>query len=374
MCFPFPTTRGRPTFPTATLLIAFVLNVAAAESWDLSELPAYEPQQLVSGVIRNYGIDYAGTLQKWEEGFRARQPGVRFDDKFPGSDAAIIGGLVSGVADLATNGREPMLIEYLAFTEAFGHDLTEITVATGAADIKGRTWSLVIYVHRDNPLTKLTLKQLDGIFGAERTGGYAEFKWMPLAARGPEDNIRKWGQLGLTGEWKDQPIHTYGYAFTGMANFFQLKVFHGGDKWASNYREYVEAGKMVADGPIGAMGNIQRMLTHELAQDRYGIAWTGIAQAEGITEIKPLALAATAAGPFVVPNRRTVQQRIYPLTRSVFIQLNREPGQPLDAKQREFLRYILSREGQQAVADNGNYLPLTAEVVRDQRARLDAAL
>ena len=345
--------------------------LVAAETWDLSDLPAYRAEQKVSGVIRNYGIDYAGTLQRWEEGFRAQQPGVRFDDKFPGSDAAIIGGLVSGAADLATNGREPVLIECLAFTEAFGHDLTQITVATGAADIKGRTWSLVIYVHRDNPLTRLTLAQLDGIFGAERTGGYAGYKWMPQAGRGPEKNIRTWGQLGLTGEWADKPIHTYGYAFTGMANFFQQVVFQGGDKWNPNYRQYVEAGKMVADGPVGETGSIQHMLTEELARDRFGIAWTGLPQAAGVPQVKALAIAATAAGPYVEPSRRTVRDRTYPLTRSVFIQLNRLPGQPLDPKLREFLRYILSREGQQAVADNGNYLPLTAAAVREQLAQLE---
>ena len=353
------------------LLLAGTAAPARAEEWDLSGLPAYQPEQQVSGLIRNYGIDFAGTLQRWEEGFRARQPGVTFEDKFPGSDAAIIGGLVSGVADLATNGREPMLIEHLAFTEAFGHPLTEITVATGAADIKGRTWSLVIYVHRDNPLTQLSLRQLDGVFGAERTGGYAGFQWMPQAGRGAGEDIRTWGQLGLTGWWADKPIHTYGYAFTGMANFFQLKVFHGGAKWNPNYREYVEAGKMVSPGPVGATGSIQHMLTAELAHDRYGIAWTGIPHAAGVTEVKPLALALTDNGPYYLPTRRNIQQRLYPLTRSIFIQLNRASGQPLDPKLREFLRYILSREGQQAVAENGNYLPLTAEAVREQREALD---
>jgi phosphate transport system substrate-binding protein len=196
---------------------------------------------------------------------------------------------------------------------------------------------------------------------------------MPQAGRGPEENIRTWGQLGLGGEWADQPIHTYGYAFTGMANFFQLKVFHGGDKWNPNYRQYVEAGKMVSAGPVGATGSIQHMLREEFAHDKYGIAWTGIPHVANVPEVKPLALAASDAGPFVEPTRSNVQQRTYPLARSVFIQLNRAPGQPLDPKLREFLLYILSRDGQQAVADNGNYLPLTAEAVREQRALLDRA-
>ena len=159
-----------------------------------------------------------------------------------------------------------------------------------------------------------------------------------------------------------------------MANFFQLKVFHGGDKWNPNYRQYVESGKMVSAGPVGATGSIQRMLTEELARDRYGIAWTGLPHTADVPQVKPLALAETERGPFVLPSRATVRARTYPLTRSVFIQLNRTPGQPLDPKLREFLRYILSREGQQAVADNGNYLPLTAAAVREQLALLDPAL
>ena len=157
-----------------------------------------------------------------------------------------------------------------------------------------------------------------------------------------------------------------------MSNFFQLKVFNGGDKWNPNYRQYVETGtKMVADGTVGATGSIRHMLTEELAGNRYGIAWTGISHAADVPEVKVLALAAHPGGPYIAPTRETVMDRSYPLTRSVFIYINRAPGKGLEPRQREFLRYVLSREGQEAVVRNANYLPLTRAVIDEERHKLD---
>jgi phosphate transport system substrate-binding protein len=339
---------------------------------DLESLPHYRPASRVSGTIRVFGSDLAHLIQDWEKDFARIHPGIRFKNQFPSSDGAV-GGMISKVADLGPSGRELVLTEYLMFNETFGYDPEQIAVATGAFDRKGRSWATVVYVHRDNPIRQLTLQQLDGIFGAERSGGYSGLKWMPQFGRGPERNIRTWGQLGLTGEWADQPIQTYGYALTGMSNFFQLKVFNGGDKWNPNYRQYVEDGtKMVADGAIGQTGSIRYMLTEELARNRYGIAWTGIPHAADIPEVKVVALAAGEGGPYVMPTRDTVQDRSYPLSRSIFIYINRAPGKALEPKQREFLRFILSREGQDVVVRNANYLPLTREAVDAERAKLDA--
>ena len=352
-------------------VLGAALAVAPALAQDLDSLPRYQPDVRVSGTIRVFGSDLAGQIAGWEKGFARFHPRVRFVNRFPSSDGAV-GGMISGVADLGTSGRELVLTEYLMFNETFGYDPEQIAVATGAFDRKGRSWATVVYVHRDNPIAQLTLEQLDGFFGSERSGGYRGLKWMPSFARGPEKNIRTWGELGLTGDWADKPIQTYGYAFTGMSNFFQLKVFKGGDKWNSNYRQYVEDGtKMVADGELGRTGSIRYMLTEELARNKYGIAWSGIPHAADVPEVKVLALAAHEGAPYVMPTRQTVQDRTYPLSRSVFIYINRAPGKALEARQREFLRYILSREGQLAVVQNANYLPLTRGVVAEERRRLD---
>src|SRR5260221_2025060 len=208
---------------------AIVLGCAHADpQWNPESLAPYHPAQKVSGVIKSFGSDLAGLVKAWEAGFLKHYPGVRFEDNLPSSDAAI-GRLVGG-ADVAPIGREAETTELLSFYETFNHDPLGIVVGTGAFDVIGRTWGEVIFVNKRNPLTRLTMKQLDGIFGSERTGGWDGFVWSPAAARGAGENIRTWGQLGLEGEWASQPIQTYGYAPTGMTHFFQRKVFKGGDK------------------------------------------------------------------------------------------------------------------------------------------------
>src|ERR1700687_683820 len=195
-----------------SLVVLTVLAFAGpcAFSQDLGSLPQYKPEQKISGVIRNFGTPLAGLVQVWEDGFRKYHPEARFEDNFPTSEGGIAA-LITGVADIGTGGREPVLNEFLGVNEAFKYDLVEITVATGAYDVKGRTWALVVFVNKDNPIRKLTMKQLDGIFGASRTGGYSGYKWVSQPARSAKDDIRTWGQLGLTGEWANKPINTYGY-------------------------------------------------------------------------------------------------------------------------------------------------------------------
>ena len=352
-----------------TLVFAAAANAA---EFDLSALPRYEPEQKVTGVIRNHGNGYAGVLKKWEEAFQRHHPEITFHDTLPTSDAAFPA-LITGVTDLAPNGSEPIITETLGFFEVYGYHATAITVASGTYDTEGRSPGLVVFVHRDNPIAELTLPQLDGIFGAERNGAMRGFKWTLEDARGPEENIRTWGQLGLSGEWADQPIQTYGHAPSGTGRFFMLKVLKNSDKWNPNYRGYVESGsKMIADSDQAAQrGGVKHMLTHELAENKYGIGWTIMPQAKGIAGLKPLALAAAERGPFIAPSRESFQQRTYPLVRSIYIYLNRQPGTPVEPKLREFLRFVLSREGQTIVAQDGGFLPLPEELVRAERAKLD---
>ncbi|MDE2219234.1 MAG: substrate-binding domain-containing protein [Gammaproteobacteria bacterium] len=351
--------------------LGLVAQGAVAEAFDLSALPHYQPTHQVTGTIRNFGYSLGGMMDTWEQGFRSFQPGVSFDDKYPSGDAAIAG-LVSGVSDLGPQGREQTLIEHLMFFETFGYAASAVTVATGAFDVEGMADGLVVFVNKDNPLSRLTVQQLDGIFGAERTGSFDGFKWTLPNARGVEQNLRTWGQLGLVGEWAGQEIHTYGHAPSGTANYFQLRVLKGSDKWNPNYRQYVETGsKMIGADDKTMRGGLHHMLADELAHDRYGIAWSVLPQARGATGIKALALAANAAGPYVVPSPQSFQDHSYPLSRSIYIYFNRAPGKALDPKLQEFLRYILSQEGQAALQRAGKYLPLTAELAREQLRQLD---
>ncbi|MFI5336164.1 MAG: PstS family phosphate ABC transporter substrate-binding protein [Opitutales bacterium] len=360
--------------PTWTVWLAgAVLAVGArAGEFDLSGLPPYQPKQQVAGVIRNYGFAFGGVYKIWEEGFRRYQPNVTFDDKFPTSDAAFPA-LVTGVTDLGPDGGEPAITELLSFYETYGYHATDITVASGTYDVEGRSPGIVVYVHPDNPLRQLTLQQLDGIFGAERNAALRGFQWDLKAARGPEADIRTWGQLGLKGEWENQPIQTYGHAPSGTTRFFQLRVLHNSDKWNPNYRGYVETGsKMIDDDDRAAQrGGVQHMLREELLKNKYGIAWTIVPQANKVPGLQPVALSVGPGGPFILPSKASFQDRSYPLVRSLYIYLNRRPGSPVDPKLKEFLTYILSREGQEVIERNGNYLPLPAAVAAAQLARLN---
>ena len=350
-------------------LLALTANSAGAQQ----SLPEYRPAGKVMGPIRSIGGTLGGQYKIWEEGFHKYHPDIRFVDTLISSEASI-GGLYSGASDLGPSGREAELMDLLPFTETFGYEPLQIMVASGAFDpgIKGGSGSLAILVNRDNPTTKLTLKQLDGIFGAERSGGLNGVVFSPEYARSAKEDLRTWGDLGLTRDWSNKTINTYGYAFTGMKWFFQMKVLHGGDKWNPTYREYVETESAMVDRqhPQGRSLTIQQMLA-DLSKDKYGIAYCPLHYTKDFPQVKPVAVALDEHGPYVEPTRASYQDRTYPLTRGIYIYLNRVPGQPVDPRMKEFLRYILSREGQQEIATYNRYLPLPAEVVREQLKKLE---
>jgi phosphate transport system substrate-binding protein len=263
-------------------------------------------------------------------------------------------------------GRRPSWEELMAYQRVFGHAPLEITMATGSYDVAGWTFALGIYVNKQNPMSQATLKQLDGIFGAARAGGWQGTEWHPEAARTAKENIRTWGQLGLTGDWKDKPIHVYGYNLNfHFPRDFAEKVFDGGYMWNEDLREYANLAK--PDGSELVSAGEQLMAA--LSKDPYGIAYTCILYVTPQT--KALALATDENRPYIELNLESVRNRTYPLTREVYYYLNQESGKALDPKFREFMRYILSREGQEAVMRDGKYLPLTAEVVREQLRKLE---
>jgi phosphate transport system substrate-binding protein len=338
----------------------------------------YKPQQIVSGTIRQWGNNYikdSPLVEVWESGFQKHHPDIRFKDNLS-SSAVAFPGLIAGVADLAPMGRQALWDELKGFeregADGGGEgtssvDIVEIVMATGSFDVRGWTFALGVFVNKDNPIDKLTLEQLDGIFGAERDGGWNGLTWDTSVARGPEKNIRTWGQLGLTGEWADKPIHVYGYNFKyHFTDEIDKKVLKGSGKWNEKLRAYSNVAGQKADGSLTGAGEL---MTNDLGKDRYGIAYTGIPFMTPQT--KPVALAAREGAPYIELTLRNVQNRSFPLTRDVYYYLKREKGKPIDPKVKEFLRYVLSREGQDAVQRDAKYLPLTAEVVRRGRQKLE---
>lgn len=334
--------------------------------WNLQDLPQYQPEQQVSGTIREWGSNYfadSNLNDYWEEGFHKHHPDVKFEYHLKTALVAFAG-LCTGLADLAPD-RHITFDELLGFQRVFSHDPLELTVVTGSYDVPGWNYALGIFVHKDNPISKLTLRQLDGIFGAERDGGYQGTTWHAEIARTAKENIRTWGQLGLTGQWRDKPIHVHGYNLRyHIPRSFERLVFHGGDKWNEQLHEF--ANYADSNGSIVVEG---KQVMDELSKDPYGIGYSSVGFLTPQT--KALALAANNGGPYVELTMDNVRNRTYPLIDEVYFYLNRVPGQPVDPTVKEYLRYVLSREGQEAVQRDGKYLPLTAEVVREQLKKLE---
>jgi phosphate transport system substrate-binding protein len=346
----------------ASLLVACLAALWAVVPAAAQEavLPEYRPATPLSGVIRSWGNPHMAALMKsWEAGFQRFHPAVHFEDSLR-STATGIFGLTEWTADLALMGRQIYTYEYYGVYRRSLLLPVEIAVATGSLDRPGKSAALGVFVHAENPLRQLTLEQLDGVFGAQRDGGWDGLNWRRESARGPEGNIRTWGQLGLKGKWANKPIHLYGPPgiYPGGQSFFQRRVMGGADTWAEGLKEYEDRAAMM----------------EALSRDPRGIAYAGVGHALPRTHL--LALAEQAAGPFVLPTRATVADRSYPLSRTVYIYFapDTPAGDPAPAGDdivvREFLRYVLSRQGQQDVAREGDYLPLTTELARAQRAKL----
>ena len=173
----------------------------------------------------------------------------------------------------------------------------------------------------------------------------------------------------MTGDWADKEIQTYGYIAPGFTIYFQRKLLHWSDKWNPNYKQYVEAKEATPD-EFGKAVSSERML-EELSKDKYGIGWAAQLHVKDYPNVKALAIAAREGGPYVPMTAETVANRTYPLVRDAFVYINRAPGRPIDPKVKEFLRFVLSREGQQIIADTDMYNPLTVDELRRQLKKLD---
>lgn len=340
----------------------FLLASTALSLNAMDELPSYQPQVHVTGVLRSCGNPQMATLlQRWQAGFKLFQPDVQFADDLK-STASGMYGLDMRTADLALMGRAVYPYERYGIYERSWVYPMGIEVATGSAVQLHKSPAYAIFVHKNNPLARLTLRQLDGIFGAERGGGWNALTWDTKVARTAQDDLRTWDQLGLQGEWAAQPIHPYGLAGLGAGaiTYFQSRIFGGGETWSETLREYADRQQMLAD----------------LSQDPLGIAYAPLAYATA--DVKALALAETAAGPFIPLTQVSVADRSYPLHRPIYIYYtmdnrNSELIPTLgDPRVKEFLRYILSKEGQQAVAAEGSYQPLPVAVVRGQLQQLES--
>jgi phosphate transport system substrate-binding protein len=296
-------------------------------------------------VINVWGTPAAqAVVRRWELGFKQAHPGFHIAERLTGSDIGMAG-LYTGFADLAVLGRECTQFESKAFEWIFRYPPARVQVSVGSLNGPERSGALLVFVHRDNPLPQLTLGQLDAIFSPERL-------------RGAPGRIAWWGDLGLAGEWANRPIRLYAdHAESGTGRFFRSAVLEGSAK--RNWDALTEFQGQDAG----------RKVLAALAVDRYGLAVTA-GVGEHAPEIKTVAVARGSADEAVVASAETLISLGYPLTRAVHVYFNRRPGSPVDARLDDFLRYILSEPGQRDLSDEGSYLPLSAQLARQQMEML----
>lgn len=310
---------------------ALVAGAATAEVVKVDPaIPAYTPTAMVSGTLNSVGSDTMNNLMTlWAEGFAKIHPAVRIQVEGKGSSTAPPA-LLAGTAQLGPMSREMKDSELDSLEGKYGFPPTAIVAAIDA---------LAVYVNKDNPLTSLSIPEIDAIFSKTRK------------QRFPRD-ITTWGQLGLKGPWAGKPISLYGRnAASGTYGFFKDHALGKGD-----FKDTVK------EQPGSAS------VVQGVTEDLYGIGYSGIGYRT--SGVKALALAETVDGPAYEATYENALAGTYPLFRYLYVYVVRDPRRPLDPLTREFLRFVLSRQGQEVVIKDG-YLPLPAAVVNRELAKLD---
>lgn len=318
-------------------------------------LPPYTVGERVSGRISLWGHgsfkhDFLGDLLNvWMSRFNFYQPGVVFENRMQGT-ASAIGALYTGAGNLAILGEEIHPAAQIAFKRAKGYPPTGLQIATGSLDVNYFDYAHMIFVHASNPLQRLTLAQLEGIFGTEHK-------------RSPA-NIRTWDQLGLTGEWRGRRIQPYSWKIDeDFGLFFRGAVLGGSHRWNGDVEEFTHITR-----PDGSLYERGAQILDALARDRGGIAISNIRFANG--QVKTLALGKGEEGPYYQATHANLISQRFPLTRIIPAFVDRAPGAPVAPRLREFLRFVLSREGQQALVAHSSYLPLGPDAIPRQLEKL----
>lgn len=295
------------------------------------DLPEYKAVAGVSGAIRSVGSDTMNNLMTvWGEGFKKYYPNVTLAIEGKGTSTAMPA-LEGGTATFGPMSRDPKPDEIASFQKKFGYKPT--TIAT-SLDM------LAVYVHKDNPIKGLTLPQIDAIFSATRKLGYKE-------------DVATWGQLGLQDEWVKEPISLYGRnSASGTYGYFKEHALGKGD-----FKDSVKV-------QPGSSGVIQAV-----ASDKFGIGYSGIGYATA--DVRAVPLAKEEGADFIKAEPENAYNGKYPMWRPLLLAVNRDPTKPLDPLRREFIKYILSKQGQEDVVSDG-YLPLPAKAAK--KALADAGI
>ncbi|MEJ2094643.1 MAG: phosphate ABC transporter substrate-binding protein PstS family protein [Gammaproteobacteria bacterium] len=310
------------------LFTIFLSPVSMAESKVDPALPEYTKASGVSGNISSVGSDtLANLMTLWAEEFKKQYPNVNVQIQAAGSSTAPPA-LTEGTSNFGPMSRKMKDGELAAFEAKHGYKPTPIAVAIDA---------LAVFVNKDNPIEGLTIPQVDAIFSATRKCGYAE-------------DITTWGQLGLTGEWANRPIQLYGRnSVSGTYGYFKKKTLCKGD-----YKNSVNE----QPGSASVVQGVTKSIN--------GIGYSGIGYTTSGVKAVPLTKKGSS---FVAATPDNAVSGDYPLGRFLYVYVNKQPNKEIGPLEREFIKMVLSKVGQEVVVKDG-YIPLPASVAAKEMTKV----
>lgn len=309
------------------VMLAAALGAPTTSAQVDPKLPDYQSTSGVSGNLNSVGSDTLNNLMTlWAEGFRAVYPNVNIQIEGKGSSTAPPA-LIEGTAQIGPMSRPMKASEIDAFEAKYGYKPIEIRVAIDA---------LAVYVHKDNPLKGLSMRQVDAIFSNTYKRG------------GPP--IRTWGDVGLKGNWASREISLFGRnSASGTYGYFKDVALLKGD-FSPRVKEQPGSSAVVQG----------------VASDLYAIGYSGIGYRTSGVRALPLG---EKEGSFFEPTIRNCLNKNYPLARFLYLYVHKVPGKPLDKLTGEFVRFVLSRQGQEIVMKDG-YFPMPEVIAKKVRVEL----
>jgi phosphate transport system substrate-binding protein len=312
-----------------TIVIGGSLALAAGPVKLDPTLPTYKPTSGVSGNISSIGSDSLNNLMTlWAESFTKYYPNAKIQIEGKGSSTAPPA-LIAGTAQLGPMSRAMKGTEIDQFEKKYGYKPTQIRTSVDA---------LGVFVNKDNPIKCLTMAQVDAIFSKSRRHG------------GKED-ITTWGQLGLTGEWAAKPVSLYGRnSASGTYGFFKEHTLKNGD-FKDSVKEQPGSASVVQGVTV----------------DRFAIGYSGIGYATA--GVRAVPMAEKEGDKCYEADQDNAYAGSYPLSRFLYVYINRAPGKPLEPLTREFVKLVLSKEGQEVVIKDG-YFPIPSSISKEELGKI----
>jgi phosphate transport system substrate-binding protein len=307
------------------VICVFLIGQAKVDT----NLPKYKKTSGISGNLSSVGSDTLLNLMTfWSEDFSKIYPSVKTQIEGKGSSTAPPA-LIEGTAQIGPMSRKMKDTEVDAFVAKFGYKPTTLAIAID---------TLAVYVNKDNPVKGLKMEQIDAIFSKNRNCGHRE-------------DLKTWGQIGLSGTWSGKPISLYGRnSASGTYGYFKKNAMCAGD-----YKDTVKE----QPGSASVVQGIER--------DTYGIGYSGIGYKT--SGVRAIPLAKKGESEMYDPSVENALAGKYPLARALYLNVNKKPGQPLDPLVREFITFVLSQEGQHIVVKDG-YIPLPASSAKKELQKI----